>query len=79
MNPTEFINALNEGKVLRSRLTNVRILQVDDEVTMWNEDTMIPYVKVDAWVIASSGMAVQLYYKNEAVMQIKPFGYEVVE
>lgn len=80
MNPTEFINALNDEKVLFNRATHVHIHQVDDEVTMWTADVLFPgSIKVDAWCIAPSGMAVRLYYKGKAMMTIKPFGYEVIE
>lgn len=79
MNATEFINALNDGKILEDREHETMIHQTPEDVLHVITAVTNSQMNADAWAISPNGKAVMIFYKNMRVTSIRPDGFEVSE
>lgn len=76
MNPTEFIDALNEeDTVLFSSATNTRIRQRNDTVFVDTPEISASF-EVNVWAISPSGKKVDLFLNYQRIMTIDPKSYK---
>ena len=79
MNPTELIDALNDGKTLVDYKHGTKLWQVNDRVTIQSPSILAETPKITSWAVSENNNVQMFDSRNRSLMIVRAKYFEVVE